>query len=445
MKSMMIFILFSIPNFSTLACEDSLFLSQPSSYYKASEQYLLKLLKKGVLNFDNFEKWLKSSDETLLLSQAQKPQTNQGRILIEGFDELFLILSSEEQATLKNSFLSSHLSENLSDFRMPIETQDLSDSFHYPKAEAILKKGKYSLHSALEIQFHQDLAIRQTLITQIEWFKLLGGAPSYHQRGPDSYQFRSQITGSKVAIRPMMPVESFTWWSALEFTNELSRREGLKPVYDLSEIRFQPETSAADGTLAPEDEVSALQRLRIQAPNGNIYLAEGFRLPTVFEICIFQDQSMKAQAQDGSLRFAEAFVLRDGRGRVYEPQPVLSRSPVYLDQLPIYDGIGNLSVFASDFWWKESSTSIQRKSLGNPYGPLQREYRQAVGASFKNQQLNVRLIAALMTQIQSSERKMNVGLRVVRSLNPNLQNPVLTLKEPPAESLRRRILRLFLK
>ena len=37
---------------------------------------------------------------------------------------------------------------------------------------------------------------------------------------------------------PYKPVDSVTWWEALEFCNKLSEKYNLEPVYDLSKKEY---------------------------------------------------------------------------------------------------------------------------------------------------------------------------------------------------------------
>ena len=115
-------------------------------------------------------------------------------------------------------------------------------------------------------------------ITQNQWAEVMGANPSNFKNGPDS--IIRNIQDKSIQMRPDHPVEDFTWWSVIVFANRLSEKYGLKPSYDLSGVKFKPGTSAESGTLETEDpNADAL----INAPEGNIYLAEGYRLPTEAE------------------------------------------------------------------------------------------------------------------------------------------------------------------
>lgn len=102
-----------------------------------------------------------------------------------------------------------------------------------------------------------------TPVTQSMWLELMKELPPHHNG----------------KIRKNHPITGITWWSALVFANKLSRKHGLKPVYDLRTISFEPGTNAENGGLKSERP----KNVKINAPNGDIYQAEGYRLPTAAE------------------------------------------------------------------------------------------------------------------------------------------------------------------
>ena len=133
-----------------------------------------------------------------------------------------------------------------------------------PAGKAILGFGQ----EKREIIFHHDLAVMDTKVTQFDWFVLMNENPF--------------LVDNK--IREDHPVEKINWWSAITFANRLSVKEGLQPVYDLSEIEWLSGTSAEKGNLTPKrGDDAAIRLIKINAPNENIYEAEGYRLGTQAE------------------------------------------------------------------------------------------------------------------------------------------------------------------
>lgn len=103
------------------------------------------------------------------------------------------------------------------------------------------------------IEIPYDFEMSSCEITQEEYQALIGLNPSWHQG----------------AIYPgwkKRPVEHVTWFDAILFCNELSRRRGLTPVYSYDYVEGESKTG-----------VIALPGLRIDET------ANGYRLPTPAE------------------------------------------------------------------------------------------------------------------------------------------------------------------
>ena len=81
------------------------------------------------------------------------------------------------------------------------------------------------------------------------------------------------------------PVESITWWQALEYCNKLSEKYGLEPVYDLSK--------SAQGILM----IKELDGETVYPDVANFKNTEGFRLPTEVEWEWFARGGQKAIEQ----------------------------------------------------------------------------------------------------------------------------------------------------
>ncbi len=72
--------------------------------------------------------------------------------------------------------------------------------------------------------------LKETEVTQQEWQEVMEGAPSHFSHcGSDC------------------PVEQVSWWDAVAFCNELSRREGLEPCYELTGCDGDPSGGCAEG------------------------------------------------------------------------------------------------------------------------------------------------------------------------------------------------------
>ena len=115
-----------------------------------------------------------------------------------------------------------------------------------------VKGGRYIYSFANELKEVFDIEVCKYPTTQLIWLEVMGNNPS-------------EVKGFS------KPVESVSWWQALEFCNKLSEKYGLEPVYDLSRS---------------EQEILMIKELggKIVNPDiANFKNTEGFRLPTEIE------------------------------------------------------------------------------------------------------------------------------------------------------------------
>ena len=156
--------------------------------------------------------------------------------------------------------------------RRSVVKKETEDVFH--KIEFVrIVPGSFEMGEKGEtvpVKLTNAFEIMDKPVTQKQWVDIMGKNPSKFAKGEHSI-----VVGS-VTVQPDNPVESISWWSALEFANRLSEKRGLTPVYDMSGMEF--EGSAAQGTLEPTS-----GELKINSPDGDFYHAGGYRLPTEAE------------------------------------------------------------------------------------------------------------------------------------------------------------------
>ena len=112
--------------------------------------------------------------------------------------------------------------------------------------------GKYQPSFADEEKEVFDIEVCKYLTTQKMWTEVMEDNPSY---------FKGENK----------PVDSVTWWQALEYCNKLSEKHGLEPVYDLSK--------SEQGILM----IKELGEETVYPDVANFKNTEGFRLPTEVE------------------------------------------------------------------------------------------------------------------------------------------------------------------
>ena len=99
-----------------------------------------------------------------------------------------------------------------------------------------------------------DLEVCKYPITQNMWIEIMGNNPSYH------------IGGRK-------PVEQISWWAALEFCNEMSKKYHLEPVYNITYDNFDN----------PILKINQIGGKAVEVNKADFKKTEGFRLPTEIE------------------------------------------------------------------------------------------------------------------------------------------------------------------
>ena len=145
------------------------------------------------------------------------------------------------------------------------QTQQKTQSTDIEMSFAPIKAGSYSVREAdgrlVNVTLTHDFEVMTVAVTNKMWEDLMGESLSSQQN---------------------RPVANITWWSALEFANAYSIKNNLPTVYLTAEIKHKPFSSAANGTLEIKSLAEKL-KLKINAPDDDIYQAKGYRLPTEAE------------------------------------------------------------------------------------------------------------------------------------------------------------------
>ena len=112
-----------------------------------------------------------------------------------------------------------------------------------------------------------------THVTQKMWVEVMKYKPDSWPAEVETITMN--IDGKNISFTPDKPITNIRWWDAIEFANELSRREGLKPAYITDHIQYQIDGgSRYDLDYMP---------IKINSESGSIYDTEGYRLPTYAE------------------------------------------------------------------------------------------------------------------------------------------------------------------
>ena len=246
------------------------------------------------------------------------------------------------------------------------------------KDMVIVNGGKYTPSFFNEEREVCDLEVCKYQTTQDMWMEVIENNPSYFKGG-------------------RRPVDTVSWWDALEYCNRLSVKYGLQPVYDLSQ--------KSKGILKINQSGG-----RTEYPNlADFRKTEGFRLPTEVEWEWFS-RGGEIAVQDGtfSMKYAgsnnrdEVAWYGDNSGR--QTHDVGTKKP---NQLGLYDCSGNV-------WeWCYDTVGSGYISEKNPYTYDESEYKRRMkGASWGSYCSDVFL--------RGSERNTymynDAGFRIVRTI-----------------------------
>ena len=261
--------------------------------------------------------------------------------------------------------------------------------------------GKYQPSFADEEKEVFDIEVCKYPTTQKMWIEVMESNPS---------QFKGDNK----------PVESITWWEALEYCNKLSEKYGLEPVYDLSK--------SAQGILM----IKELGGETVYPDVANFKNTEGFRLPTEVEWGWFArggqiaiDEGTFDYTYSGSNNFNEVAWFTENSGGKKDTysnyysggstQDVGLKKP---NQLGLYDCSGNVWEMCYDTMEIDKNGYYKSIEKGSSY------IYKAFDSSNKNRITKGGdwsylskdcIIFNLQTTIADS-RNMGTGFRIVRTI-----------------------------
>ncbi len=239
--------------------------------------------------------------------------------------------------------------------------------------------------------------VMSTLVTQQLWVEVMGDNPAYFSKGPDS--INQEFEGKSIRLQPHHPVDSITWWSALVFANELSKTQNLAPVYDLSDLKPIPGTSAADGTLKIES--GELKLIHYSDPSVSL----GFRLPTVLEQEYLRTNLGKLKYHYNLKQVIGdyAWYAYNSKGRTH---PVAQKFPHLIEDKPVYDLFGLLNEWSQD--------SPSPAYLGEVNAEIAKNQKTVKGGSWETPPEVIQ--DSSDDYYYMNQGFMTIGLRLVRSL-----------------------------
>ena len=239
--------------------------------------------------------------------------------------------------------------------------------------------GKYKPSFANELKEVFDIEVCKYPTTQKMWLEVMENNPS----------------GFKGDNRP---VETVSWWEALDYCNRLSEKYSLEPVYDLSKSK--------QGLLT----IKELKGKTVNPKMANFKNTEGFRLPTEIEwewFCrggeVAIEQGTFDYKYSGSDNIDEvAWYIENSN---YFIQDVGLKKP---NQLGLFDCSGNIWE-----WCYDTEEMENIKSLNFNFDPSSAYRRLRGGAWLHTAESCTTLYRIFET---AAYVVLNTGFRIVRTI-----------------------------
>lgn len=391
---------------SALACEDSLLPAGPITATEGLISYLEVLSNDRFLETRDLEDLLQGSPG-LARVLASKPSS--ARLL-----HVAVLRQYFEDPALDGLRVNAWLESKLRQLGHRAEARDLARGethFAGKKMEFAAVAGgncwdlSPEFYASPNLRFVEPFELMTTLVTYQMWIEYMGQSPSHF---PGSVAYGDG--GQEYVVDGDFPVASVTVWSAAEFANRVSRAHGLKPYYPLDGILWKSGTSAAQGTLRPENEseayrfVEALREIEVSADTG-------YRLPSVGEWEYIASHFVKLGVQRGSFALIP---LEEGRapkdwGFFAEhadghPGSVTEDSFFELNGAKFYGLFGNLWQWTNDY-------TVEARAQGNTW-TYRLTHFQAVGGSYRTYARHLQA----RQNVQDFVRDDAIGFRLARSL-----------------------------
>jgi len=230
-------------------------------------------------------------------------------------------------------------------------------------------------------------------ITQEQYQEVMGNNPSYFDGGPTGGDDTRPREPAEGEIQGKRPVETVTWFDAIEFCNKLSVKEGYNPVYTITERT--PETGYP---------------ITFAMVTVN-WTANGYRLPTdaQWEYACRAGSTTDYYFGDDVTKLGEyAWYSANSSDNEYaanrKTHEVGKKNP---NDFGLYDMHGNVWEWCWD-WWGDYPTEAKTDYTGVVAGTNRVER----GGSWVNSAVD--LVSAVRSYVPPVYRGVNLGFRVAR-------------------------------
>ena len=191
----------------------------------------------------------------------------------------------------------------------------------------------------------KKIAVMDTPVTEGMWVDLMEGIPALINgvRAKSGYISITR-NGKVIEIQPDHPITRISWLSAMAYANALSKKHGLKEVYDFS-ASSPCEGDPALGTFKCKQFI-----IKINAPDGDIYQTEGFRLPTRSEqkFLITGWKREKVGFPEITKENIDQYAWTPSNTPSSEVQEVAQLQPLLIQGKAFFDLFGNVEEYSSE-------------------------------------------------------------------------------------------------
>ena len=267
-------------------------------------------------------------------------------------------------------------------------TQRIKEKFKVDKVLELdnmvfVRGGKYKPSFADEEKEVCNLEVCKYPTTQKMWLEIYENNPSYH-KGDEK------------------PVEQISWWKAIYFCNEMSKKYKLEPVYNITYDDFDN----------PILKINQIGESPVEPDKADFRKTEGFRLPTEVEWEWFA-RGGEVAIQDGT--FEKKYSGSDNPKKVAwydensgsETHDVGTKNP---NQLGLYDCCGNVYE-----WCYDTNGSIEKGKNYKYVYNLSNEYHIIRGGSYNSKEYEVE-ISDIRRNGDITWKNWDWGFRIVRTV-----------------------------
>ena len=374
--------------------------------------YATTLFKAGVINTLDIQAWIDALEQSNeLINPLYKKINSQSSSLyhsetLQGYVQQADLLDKK----IILDWMKAFLAKNESTQKNRNQSEEVTKKAVTPLKFYPIAPGKFKMGSAKnDVELTTAFEMMSTPVTVSMWFEIYGYVP--HLSKYDSMVLQRDKSGNIIKVlQPDFPMIQVSWWAAIDFANKLSEKFKLPPAYDTSQVDFSKSTGAKYGTLRPSDQ-AAFSSLKINAHEQNIYLAQGFRLPTQAEQeFVLTDRGRSAGAYFSNVDISnlhEYAWFIDNSDRKFHP--IGEKKALIIDGHPFFDLFGNVAE-----WSQDPKFLVSPKGV-NPLGPQSNTLLILKGGA---KEFGEQFLEANHSQDigYNSEAYEHCGFRLVRSL-----------------------------